>query len=124
MMQPEAYKPYIQQRELYISITQGMELKQVQQGTYTITASCGREYPIEPLAGTTAKDYRKRFNQLDRAVKGLMGRTGNIDPVEVTVHCKDRDITLLIDPTPEQETAAAKELCRMLLGNDSSHREL
>lgn len=117
-MKPEEYKPYILQRELYICVTQGMHPEQVQQDRYTITVE-GRKYPVEPLAGTTARHFRKRFYQLDRAVKGMLGRTGNNDPIEVGVHFPTGEYeTIQIYPTPDQEQA---EYRRMLKELDRKH---
>lgn len=114
-MKPEDYKPYIRQREKLILAMQQITPEQVLHSKYTVKVH-GREYPIEPLAADTTAAYRKRFNQLDRAVKGMLGRTGNTDPVEVTIHYNNGDLTLQIDPTPEQEEAAEyrtlKQLCR------------
>lgn len=118
MMQPEDYKPYILQRELYIAVCQNIPPQNI--GQWLCFTIRGRQYPIEPLAGSKAKDYRKRFNQLDRAVKAMLGRTGNNDPIDITVQFPTGEEEVIqIHPTPEQDEAERRQWTKKLAGTDA-----
>lgn len=101
-MKIQQYKLFIEQRELLLAdtlaaagkLTRGAGLP----AKCTITAN-GKQYPVEPIKQETVAAYRKRFKQVDAAVKGMLGREGTLETI--TVNMAGRQYK--IEPTPEQE---------------------
>ena len=121
-MEKKEYEPYIKQRERLLLVTQPLTADDIINSTFTVTDRKGKQYKVEPLQGDTAADYKKRFTQLDRAVKAILGRTGNNDPVEVTVKLINGSAVFDIDPTPEQEEETEyRTLCKLLRETEAVH---
>lgn len=109
----DQYRHYTAQRELLLVDALAAKGKPTEGGRLpakcTLTVADGLEYKVTPIEQETVAAYRQRFMQLDAAVKGMLGRTGTLEPITVTMQGK----TYHIDPTPDQQK----------LLNDKKHKE-
>lgn len=99
----DQYRHYTAQRELLLVDALAAKGKPSKGGRLpakcTLTVADGLEYKVTPIEQETVAAYRKRFMQLDAAVKGMLGRTGTLEPITVTMQGK----IYHIDPTPDQQ---------------------
>lgn len=109
----DQYRHYTAQRELLLVDALAAKGKPTVDGklpaSCTITVTNGNQYKLTPIEQETVAAYRRRFRQVDAAVKGMLCRTGTLEPITVNMQGK----TYHIDPTPDQQ----KQL------NDKKHKE-
>lgn len=100
----DQYRHYTAQRELLLVDALAAKGKPTADGklpaSCTITATNGNKYKLTPIEQETVAAYRRRFKQVDAAVKGMLCRTGTLEPITVNMQGK----VYHIDPTPEQQS--------------------
>lgn len=101
-MRKEQFIPYIEQREQLLVAALAASGKPIDGGKLpekcTITTN-GQEYKIRPIKAQTAAAYRKRFEQVDAAAKGMLRQQDCLEKITVNMAGKQ----YILDPTPEQE---------------------